>query len=57
MARLGNIGEISYHNFTAGNDFIKIRYNKMKADQDGGKIRDKYVYANPFNLLVCSVIT
>jgi len=49
-------GDLAYQNFTTGNNFIKIRYNKTKADQDGEKIRDKYVYANLFNPLVCTFL-
>ena len=56
MERSNNIGELAYHNFTTGNEFIKIRYNKTKTDQDGEKIRDKHVYVNPFNPLVCPVL-
>ena len=55
MARSKNIGKLAYHNFTTDNDFIKIRYNKMKADQDGEKIRDTHVYTNPINPLVYPV--
>ena len=53
MARSKNIGELAYHNFTVGDDYIKIRYNKTKADQEGEKIKDKHIYANPLNPLVC----
>ena len=56
MARSKNIGELAYHNCTAGNDFIKIRYGKRTGDHDGEKIRDKHFYANPFNPLVCPVL-
>ena len=53
MGRSKNIGELAYHNFMTGDDYIKIRYDKTKADQDGEKIKDKHIYANPFNPLVC----
>ena len=53
MARLKNIGDLTYHNFTTDNDYIKIQYDKTKVDQAGEKIKDKHVYANPFNPLVC----
>ena len=53
MACSKNIGELAYHNFVTGDDYIKIRYDKTKADQDGEKIRDKHIYANPLNPLVC----
>jgi len=56
MARSKNIGELAYHNFTTGDDFIKIRYDKTKVDQDGEKIRDNHIYASPFNPLVCPVL-
>lgn len=55
MARSKNIGELAYHNFCTGDDYIKIRHDKTKADQDGEKIRDKHIYANPLNPLVCHV--
>ena len=53
MARSKNIGDLAYHNFTVGDDYIKIRYDKTKADQDGERIKDKHMYANPYNPLVC----
>ena len=53
MARSKNIGELAYHNFVTGDDYIKIRYDKTKANQDGEKIQDKHIYANPLNPLVC----
>ena len=53
MGRSKNIGELAYHMFTTGDDYIKIRYDKTKADQDGQKIKDKHIYANPYNPLVC----
>jgi len=56
MERSKNIGELAYHKFTTGDDFIKIRYDKTKADQDGENIRDKHVYANPFKPLVCPIL-
>jgi len=56
MARSKNVGKLAYHNFTTGDEFIKICYNKTKADQNGKKIRDRYVYANSFNPLVCPVL-
>jgi len=55
MARSKNIGELANHNFTTGDNFIKIRYDKMKVDQDGEKIRNKHVYANPLNPLAFPV--
>ena len=56
MAKSKNISELAYHNFTTGDDFIKIRYNKTKAGQDSEKIRDNHIYDNPFNPLVCHVL-
>ena len=56
MARSKNIGDLAYHNFTTGDDYIKIRYDKTKADQAGEKVKDKHIYANPFNPLVCSFL-
>jgi len=56
MAISKEIGELAYHNFTTGDNFIKIRYNKTRADQDSENIRDKHVYAEPFNTLVCPVL-
>ena len=56
MARSKNIGELAYHNFITGENFIKIHYNKTKADQEGRNIRYKYVYSNPFNPLFCSFL-
>ena len=56
MARSKNIGELAYHNFVVVDDCIKIRYDKTKADQDGEKIRDKHVYANTLNPLVCPIL-
>ena len=38
MARSKNIGELAYHNFVTGDDYIKIRYDKTKEDQDGETI-------------------
>ena len=57
MARSKNIGELAYHNFRTGDDYIKIRYDKTKADQSGEKVKDKHIYANPFNPLVCPVLS
>ena len=53
MARSKNIGELAYHNCVTDDDYIKIRYDKTKADQDGEKIRDKHIYANPLKQLAC----
>ena len=53
MACSKNIGKLAYHNFVIGDDYIQIRYNKTKADQDGEKICNKHIYANPLNPLVC----
>ena len=53
MVRSKNIGELAYQNFTSGDDYIKIRYDKTKNDQDDEKIKDKHIYANPFNPIVC----
>ena len=50
------MGNLVCHNLTTGEDFIKIRYDKTKEDQDGEKIKDKHIYANPFNPLVCPLI-
>ena len=38
MARLINIGALSYHNLQTGEDYIKIRYDKTKSDQVGKKV-------------------
>ena len=53
MACSKNIGELAYHNFVTGDDYIKICYDKTKADQEGEKIRDKHIYAKSLNPLVC----
>ena len=56
MARSKSISELAYHSFCSSDDYIKIRYDKTKADQDGEKIRDKHIYANPLTPLVCPVL-
>ena len=53
MARSRNIRELAYHCFTVGDDYIKIKYDKTKADQEGEKVKDKHLYDNPFNATVC----
>ena len=53
MARSKNIGDLAYHQFQIGDDYIKIRYDKTKSDQAGEKVHDKHLYANPFDPLVC----
>ena len=56
MSRSRNIGDLAYHNFRTDNDYIKIRYDNTKADQSGDNVKDKHVYANPFNPLVCPIL-
>ena len=56
MARSINIGALAYHNFQTGDDYIKIRYDNTKSDKAGEKVRDKHVYANPFNPLCCPIL-
>ena len=56
MAQSINIGALAYHNFQTGDEYIKIRYNKTKSDQAGKNVRDKHVYANPFNPLCCPIL-
>ena len=56
MAQLIKIGALAYHNFQKVDDNIKIRYDKTKSDQAGEKVRDKYVYANPFIPLCCPIL-
>lgn len=53
MARSKNIGELAYHNFRTGDDCLTVLYDRTKADQSGGKVMYKYVYANPVNPIVC----
>lgn len=55
MARQTSIGDLAYHNLCTIDEHINIRYNKIKAGQFGGKIKDKHIYANPFNPLVCPI--
>ena len=55
MARLINIGALAYHNFQTGDDY-KIIYDKTKSDQAGEKVREKHVYTNPFNPLLCPIL-
>jgi hypothetical protein len=57
MARSKNIGDLAFHQFQTGDDYIKIRYDKTKADQEGQKVKDKHIYANPFDPLVCSFLS
>ena len=47
----------AFHQFQTGDDYIKIRYDKTKADQEGQKVKDKHIYANPFDPLVCSFLS
>ena len=56
MARSINIAALAYHNFQTGEDFIKIKYDKTKADQSGELVRVKHVYVNPFSLICCPVL-
>ena len=51
-----NTGALAYHKFQTGDDYIKIRYNKKNSDQAGKNVRDKHVYANPFNPLCCPIL-
>ena len=44
MTRSKNIGELAYHNFLTGDDYIKIQYDKAKADQSGEKVKDKHIF-------------
>jgi hypothetical protein len=53
MSRSNNIEALSLHNFTLGEDNIKVKYDKTKADQTGEKCTPKHLYANPFDPFVC----
>ena len=53
MARSANIGMLAYHQLISGEDYIKVHYDKTKADQAGEKCVDKHLYANPLQPLVC----
>ena len=53
MAQLKNIWDLAYHIFTTSDDYSKMRYDKMKADQDDEKIKVNHMYTNPFNHIVC----
>ena len=57
MARSKYIGDFAYHNFTIGDDYIELRYDKTKADQVGEKRNDRHICAYPFNPLVCYFLT
>lgn len=56
MARLKNIGDLAYHNLRIGDDCIKIKYDRTKADQSGVKVVDKYLYVNSIKPLICHVL-
>ena len=43
MPRSKNIVKITYHNFMTGDEYINIRHDKIKVEQDGENIRVRHV--------------
>ena len=56
MARSINISPLGLHNIVSSEDFLKIVYDVTKKDQEGEKVRDKHIYANPKLPLACSFL-
>ena len=56
MARSINISPMGLHNMQASEDYIKVVYDKTKKDQEGEKVRDKHIYANPHLPLCCTFL-
>ena len=48
MAISISIGPLGIHSITSQEDYIKIVYDKTKSYQNGDKVTDKNLYANPF---------
>jgi hypothetical protein len=52
-----SIDPLGLDNFSMGLGFINCCYDESKSNKDGERTHDKYVNANPFNLLSCMVTT
>jgi hypothetical protein len=53
MARCQNIDNLSFRNFSLGEDSLKIKFFFTKKDQGGKRCTPKNCYANPFKPTIC----